>query len=69
MSWREFLEKALSFYCAFFTGSVLYGYLRGFELDIPWIATLSTAPIVALVLRSVISGDFRPKHAGEVEHG
>ena len=69
MTQRKLLSTALTLYSTCFTVAVLYGYLRGHELDIPWLAVLSTAPVVALFLINLSSRDFWSKPAEEVEHG
>ena len=69
MNWRKFFKDICFVYCAMFTGSTLYYYLRGHELDIEWIAILSTAPLFALFYRYLVDGELWSKPAEEVEHG
>jgi hypothetical protein len=68
VKWRTILEQAVTWYCTMFTVFVLHTYFRGFELDVSWLAILSTAPVVVLLLKTLI-GSLQFKSAEEVENG
>ena len=63
------LRSIAIWYCVSFTTLVLYHYFRGFDIDISWLAVVSTAPGVGLFLSDQIRKYPLFKPAEDIQHG